>query len=553
MTAETFLNTFGHLLDAPNGVTKLRELILQLAVQGRLVEQDPDDEPASELLLKLKRVTKIRAIEKEGQPYQLPSSWLWIHFGDVFDIQGGSQPPKNQFVASPQEGYVRLLQIRDFGPNPVPTYIPQNTVGRMCSEDDVMLARYGASVGKIFMGQNGAYNVALTKVIFNKKYIYNQYVFFLLQSTLFQNPLQSMSRSAQAGFNKGNIHPILLPLPPLEEQKRIVKKVDELMALVDTLENTQTEKARTRLKLSKASFAALANAQNASEFTQSWQRVGRHFAELVKTQEDVQTLRQTILQLAVQGKLTEQRGEDGDAREELELVKLEKISLVNNRSIPKVKLTEPLEQEELCFEVPPNWSWIRLNDVVLQITSGWSPQCSGNPKSGDDWGVLKVSAVTWDSFQPQENKALPKDKTPRPEHEVKTGDFLMSRANTLMLVGKSVIVEETPNRLMMSDKILRVRFSEYVEKRFFNLYNNGVFARDYYIQTASGTSSSMRNISRSQILNMPVPLPPLAEQKRIVAKVDSLMAVCDRLEALLSQQQSTAERLVGAVVQGLAA
>jgi type I restriction enzyme S subunit len=176
---QLLFDNFEQLAEAPNGVEKLRELILQLAVQGMLVPQDPNDEPAYVLLKKIRarnrKLFKAAAQKESEPPYQIPHDWNWVYFPEVFDIQGGTQPPKSKFVYIPQDGYTRLLQIRDFGDSPVPTYIPEESQLRRCAPDDVMIARYGASIGKIFMGQQGVYNVALARVIFDKEYIYNRY------------------------------------------------------------------------------------------------------------------------------------------------------------------------------------------------------------------------------------------------------------------------------------------------------------------------------------------------------------------------------------------
>ena len=129
----------------------------------------------------------------------------------------------------------------------------------------------------------------------------------------------------------------------------------------------------------------------------------------------------------------------------------------------------------------------------------------------------------------------------------------MSRANTSQLIAKSVIVETTPERLLLSDKLLRVFFSDFIDKRFFNLYNNSPAARDYYAKKASGTSTSMRNISRDQIHNMPIPIPPLAEQKHIITKLNQLMSLCDELETKLTQSVTDSEKLMEAAVRQLLA
>ena len=190
-----------------------------------------------------------------------------------------------------------------------------------------------------------------------------------------------------------------------------------------------------------------------------------------------------------------------------------------------------MDQDDRPFYLPDSWTWIRLGHVVIESGAGWSPSCEQRPREGDEWGVLKVSAVSWGDFDPGQNKALPPNLEPRPEHEVFAGDFLVSRANTAELVARSVIVEECPRNLMLSDKIVRLKLSKFVNGRFINLANSCEQARSYYVTVAGGTSASMKNVSREQILNLLTPLPPLAEQHRIVAKVDELMALCDRLKA----------------------
>jgi type I restriction enzyme S subunit len=276
MELKTFYDNFDLLADAPNCISKLREMILHLAVQGKLVPQDPDDEPSKAFISKIKNEVPCRKngkkrtlcdpIKEKDEPYQLPSGWTWERFGNVFDIQGGTQPPKSQFKDRPSQSHVRLYQIRDFGSKPVPIYVPRSSVKSFCSKDDVMLARYGASVGKIFMGEDGAYNVALTKVYFNHKGIFNRYVYFMLKSPLFQVPILSFSRSAQAGFNKGNIFPIILPFPPTNEQKRIVAKIEELMTLCDDMEARKQKAHYACIKVNDASINKLVSESTSNKF-----------------------------------------------------------------------------------------------------------------------------------------------------------------------------------------------------------------------------------------------------------------------------------------------
>ncbi|WP_081320079.1 restriction endonuclease subunit S [Pseudomonas rhizoryzae] len=265
----------------------------------------------------------------------------------------------------------------------------------------------------------------------------------------------------------------------------------------------------------------------------------------------IKKLRELILELAVRGKLVPQDPNDEPAIELLKRIAEEKARLVAEGKIKKQKPLPEVCDASKHFDLPANWAWARLGSQVLESGAGWSPSCESSPRSGSEWGVLKVSAVSWGVFRPEENKALPANLDARPEHEVREGDFLVSRANTAELVARSVVVEAAPSNLMLSDKIVRLKLTFLCERRYVNLVNSAPLARAYYSQVAGGTSSSMKNVSREQILNLPLALPPLAEQHRIVAKVDELMALCDRLEARQTDADSAHAQLVQALLDSL--
>jgi type I restriction enzyme S subunit len=265
----------------------------------------------------------------------------------------------------------------------------------------------------------------------------------------------------------------------------------------------------------------------------------------------IKKLRELIIELAVRGKLVPQDPSDEPAGELLKRIAEEKARLVDEGKIRKQKPLAEIGDEEKPFELPANWRWGRLGSQVVESSAGWSPSCDPRPRAANEWGVLKVSAVSWGVYQPEENKALPASLEARPEHEVAEGDFLVSRANTAELVARSVVVETTPAHLMLSDKIVRLKLTSLCERRYVNLANSAPLARDYYSRVAGGTSSSMKNVSREQILNLPLALPPLAEQHRIVAKVDELMALCNRLEAQQADAESVHAQLVHALLGNL--
>ena len=245
---------------------KIQKSILQEAIQGKLVPQITEEGTAQELLEqimfekqklvkegKLKRSILNNSIIYKGDdnkywekkdktekditdeiPFEIPDSWAWVRHNDLFDISGGSQPPKSKFIEREKKGYIRLFQIRDYGPNPQPIYIPLSTASKISQKGDILLARYGASLGKVFYAEYGAYNVALAKVIplYESPLIFPKYIYLYYCSSIYQNEIVNRSRCAQAGFNKEDLNSLLFPLPPLAEQCRIVETYEKAIASI---------------------------------------------------------------------------------------------------------------------------------------------------------------------------------------------------------------------------------------------------------------------------------------------------------------------------------
>ena len=246
---------------------RLKSAILQEAIQGNLVPQINEEGTAQELLEQIK--AEKEKLVKEGKlkksalndsvifrgddnkywekstecmeciddkiPFEIPSTWCWVRHNQLFEISGGSQPPKSQFVDNPKSGYIRLYQIRDYGSNPMPVYIPKEKANKITKEGDILLARYGGSLGKVFWAEDGAYNVAMAKVIplFDSEFVNKQYLFLFYQSSIYQYLVKDHSRSAQAGFNKDDLTDLFFPLPPLEEQSRIVEKYKSVTSIIN--------------------------------------------------------------------------------------------------------------------------------------------------------------------------------------------------------------------------------------------------------------------------------------------------------------------------------
>lgn len=266
-----YIDEYGKAQDKLNKLNEelsytIRKSILQEAIQGKLVPQIAEEGTAQELLEQIK--TEKQKLVKEGKlkksalatsvifrgddnkywekstecmesiddniPFEIPSTWCWVRHNQLFEISGGSQPPKSQFVDNPKSGYIRLYQIRDYGSNPMPVYIPKEKANKITKEGDIILARYGGSLGKVFWAKDGAYNVAMAKVIplFESEFVNKQYLFLFYQSSIYQYLVKDHSRSAQAGFNKDDLTDLFFPLPPLEEQSRIVEKYKSVTSIM---------------------------------------------------------------------------------------------------------------------------------------------------------------------------------------------------------------------------------------------------------------------------------------------------------------------------------
>jgi hypothetical protein len=226
--------------DLQTVIKQAKSKILDLAIHGKLVPQNPNDEPASELLKRIYPEAEITCDNghDEKSPFEIPDTWVWCRHNSILDISGGAQPAKSYFETIPRPNYIRLYQIRDYGESPVPIYIPISLASKQTEKGDILLARYGGSLGKVFHAEQGAYNVAMAKVIFKfDNLIYKEFAYYYYLSNLYQGKLKEISRTAQAGFNSTDFNDMYFPLPPLSEQQRIVAKIEELFSVLDNIQN----------------------------------------------------------------------------------------------------------------------------------------------------------------------------------------------------------------------------------------------------------------------------------------------------------------------------
>ena len=455
------------------GISKLRELILELAVRGKLVPQDTNDEPASVLLEKIaiekaelikkgeiRKSKSLPKISKKEQPFDLPLGWEWIHINEIVSLENGDRgknyPNKSALVdkgipfinAGQLEGGV--VSKKEL------SYITQDRFdilnGGKFRNGDILFCLRG-SLGKCALVSNFGIGAIASSLIIMRPIIsrLEHFIMLVLNSTLTKRTISKYNNgTAQPNLSGADLAKFPVPVPPLAEQKRIVAKVDELMLLCDQLEQQTEASIEAHATLVEVLLATLTDSSDADELAQNWARISEHFDSLFTTEQSIEALKQTVLQLAVMGKLVPQDPNDEPASVLLEKIAKEKERLIEEKKIKKEKPLPPISDGEKFFELPKGWEWCQIDSLSLSSEAGWSPKCDPTPKEGDNWGVLKVSAVTWGKYQPDENKALPNYLEPKPQYEVKANDFLISRANTADLVARSVVVpKNTPEKVMM--------------------------------------------------------------------------------------------------------
>ncbi|QIR05261.1 restriction endonuclease subunit S [Salinivibrio costicola] len=523
------------------GVKKLRELILELAVRGKLVPQDPNDEPASVLLeriakekaqlVKEKKIKKPKPLPKiltDEVNFSLPPSWQWTHFSNILDFSGGGQPPKSYFSEEKKEGFVQLIQIRDLGPNPQPVYIPREKASKFCTENDVMVGRYGASVGKVFWGKDGAYNVALIKIHNDFNAYTPNFIHLLLRSPLGQSLFGGISRSAQDGFSKKDIEHKLIPYLSIAEQHRIVDKVDELMTLCDQLEQQTEASIEAHQVLVTTLLDTLTNSADADELIQNWARISEHFDTLFTTEESIDQLKQTILQLAVMGKLVPQDPSDEPAAELLKRIAEEKAQLVKEKKIKKQKALPPISEDEKPFELPSGWEWCRLDDVV-DIQSGIT---KGRKLAGRELKTIPYLSVAnvqrgYLILNNVKEIDLPIDELEK--YSVEDGDLLITEGGDWDKVGRTAIWRSELPYMAHQNHVFKARpFLKEQSEAWLEMYLNGPFSRKYFAGSSKQTTN-LASINKTQLRSCLIAVPPRDEKKEISDRVQELIGMCDLL------------------------
>lgn len=511
MTADRLLQHYQRIADAPDAIARLRRFILDLAVRGKLTSYQ----------------------------FQREESVL---LGKLSEFIMGQAPPGNSYNDK-GEGTV-FVKVGEFGER-FPVHASWTTQPlKFARRGDVLICVVGATIGKLNLSIDCAIGRSVAAI---RPHSGIDQVFLYYSLMPITMRLREDSRgTAQGVISRPDLAVIPIWCPPLAEQHRIVAKVDELMGLCDRLQAARAGREGVRDRLAAASLARL-NTPDPDTFQHDTRFALDALPALTTRPDQIKALRQTILNLAVRGKLVPQDTKDESASEWL-LRAFGGEAARRSKKVSSLSI-KPLERVEAGYTLPTSWLWMELGKLITVMDAGWSPQCENHPRTDPEtWGVLKTTAVQTLAFDCRQNKELPAKFEPRPQHEAQVGDILVTRAGPKNRVGVSCAVDKTEPRLMISDKLIRFRLVDGLSSRFFALTLNAGITSIAIEGAKSGMAVMQMNISQDKLRAVPVPLPPLAEQHRIVAKVDALMALCDQMEASLTATDATRRRLADALL-----
>ncbi|MCS5693829.1 restriction endonuclease subunit S [Cyanobium sp. FGCU-6] len=549
MNAERLLAHFEQISEAPDAIARLRRFILDLAVRGKLVEQDPEDEPAEAWLNilsvhkgKESRSSRSRLSHSDKtNPSNLPNGWCHAFFGEVALIRSnlvnpGNHPDKPHIAPDSIESWTaRLLPFQTIAESGVtsPKHLFQPGV--------ILYSKIRPNLAKaIKVDFDGLCSADMYPIepLLDRDYLLK----YMISTSFVEQATAGDNRVAMPKINQAALNQIVVPVPPLAEQHRIVAKVDELMALCDQLEAARQQREQTRERLVAASLQRLNQpAEDPASFRQHAQFALQTLPSLTTTPAQIKQLRQCILNLAVRGKLVQQDPEDEPAQELLTAVALEKMMQRPNQGGKSIKPMTVESDEINLFPVRMGWVWTTLEEYALDVSTGpFGSMLHQSDYISDGVPVVNPSHMIGGRIHPDPKVTVPSaiaDKLAT--YKLRAGDVVMARRGE---VGRAAHVSSEEEGWLCGTGSFIVRFIPEIPREYVLLFLSAGLAREYLLDSAVG--STMTNLNHGILKHMPIPLPPLAEQHRIVAKVDSLMALCDQLEQQLSQADQQRQRLL---------
>lgn len=539
------------------GIKKLRELILELAVRGKLVPQDPNDEPASVLLErianekarlidegKIKREKPLAVVTDEEKHHDLPVGWVFVRLGDVAFSQAGFAF-MSRFFNESAEG-LPLIRIRDVGQPFTGTYYSgEYREEFLVEKGDYLISMDGEFRVSPWTNGRALLNQRVSRLLFYYEGVGQRFIADSLQARL--RELQGVKAYTTVDHLSGTqITESVIGLPPFAEQHRIVAKVDELMALCDQLEQQQTHSIAAHQTLVETLLGTLTRVASSQELTEAWIRIANHFDTLFTTEHSIDQLKQTILQLAVMGKLVPQDPSDEPANVLLKRIQTEKAKLIAEGTIKKDKPLPSITEDEKRFELPQSWEWISLSELMPEFQNGVS---SRGDKDGKPATVLRLADIKNRRISLDDTRTIPINSRDIEKYKLLMGDILITRVNGSADIVGSFILNDSEVEAIYCDHFIRMRISsQWINANYLCLLGESSLVRNK-IQSLFITTAGQKTVNQGHIGSLPIALPPLAEQHRIVAKVDELMALCDALKTRLNEAQTTQIHLADAIVE----
>ena len=480
---------------------ELKNSILQLAVQGKLVEQRPDEGTAEELYQqiqeekqrlikegKIKKEKPLPEITEDEIPFDIPESWKWVYIGDLFQHNTGKALNSSNKEGTPYT-YITTSNVywNRFELDNLKTMLYTEAELEKCSiaKGDLLVLE-GGDVGRAAIWnydtpmriQNHIHRLRS----YSDLYIEFYYYIFMLYKGLGQINGKGIGIK---GLSANALHRLIVSLPPLAEQKRIVAKIEELLPYID-----RYEKAWGKLEDFNKRFPS--------------------------------DMQKSVLQMAIQGKLVEQRPEEGTGEELYRQIKAEKQSLIKSGKIKKEKPLPEITEDEVPFDIPESWKWVRWGTIAKSIQYGYNAPAllSGTIK------MVRISdiqngQVVWDSVPYCEIQ----------DEEISTyllepNDILFARTGGT--VGKSYLVSTVPEKAIYAGYLIRTQYSKSLCPKYLKFFMGSAL---YWSQLRSGTiATAQPNCNGKTLSKMILPLPPLAEQKRIVEKLEEILPLCEKLK-----------------------
>jgi type I restriction enzyme S subunit len=555
------------------GIKKLRELVLELAVRGQLVEQRPDEEPSSILLEyigaqkaqlvnegRLKKPKKLPPITNEEILFQLPTGWSWARLEAVSVYTQRGKGPKYADSGKVRVISQKCVQWSGFDLNPAKFVDDSSLKGyqdeRYIRENDVLWNSTGTgTVGRaIVVAEPSCPIVADSHVTIirllsvNSAHILNYICSPSVQQRIepdHENALVSGTTN-QVELNAGSVKLLPVPIPPLEEQHRIVQKVDELMALCDRLEQQTSDQLEAHETIVDTLLGTLTQSENATELADNWARLATHFDTLFTTEQSIDKLKQAILQLAVMGRLVEQDAGDEPAALLFSKIHQRKTTLSKSGKLKKPKAVTKLNESQHSYSAPSHWAWAIFQDVADEISTGpFGSMIHKHDYIDNGTPLINPSHMVNGHIKEDASISVSPSKTKElSSYRLAEGDIVMARRGE---VGRCAIVSDREAGWLCGTGSFVLRFHPDVDRQFVLLLFTTETVRDYLTGNSVGTT--MTNLNHGILKKMPVALPSAGEQHRIVQKVDELMALCDQLKQRLNQASETRCQLARTIVE----